>query len=63
MQYRLDNFTWQRRSPNRDTNPLRNRGDRERAGLGSGETDCRAHSRQRLDSNPQQLRLSTGDSG
>jgi hypothetical protein len=50
MQYRLDNFTWRRGRPNSDANPLRNRGDRERTGLGSGETDCRAHSRQRLDS-------------
>ena len=50
MQYRLDNFTWRRGRPNSDANPLRNRGDREHTGLGSGETDCRAHSRQRLDS-------------
>ena len=45
MQHWRDNFTWRCRRPNRDAHPLRNRGDRERAGLGPGETDCWAHSR------------------
>lgn len=63
MRDRLDHLTWQRRRPNRDTDPLRDRCDRERAGLGPRATGGRAHSRQRRDGDAQQLRLSTGASG